>query len=85
MRKARLFRNGRNQALRIPREIELDADVAKLIIKAGEDLICTNIVVVAELRYGATKSNSVKLADRINLILSALEILPLPSRCTPYS
>ncbi len=34
----RLFRNGRNQALRIPRELELDADEAT-IRKDGERLI----------------------------------------------
>jgi len=51
--------------------------VAAQISKAGEDSICTSIVVAAELRYGAAKSNSVKLAERIDLILSALEILPL--------
>ncbi|WP_250148101.1 type II toxin-antitoxin system VapC family toxin [Halomonas jincaotanensis] len=38
---------------------------------------CTSIIVAAELRYGAIKSNSAKLAERIDLILSALEILPL--------
>lgn len=43
----------------------------------GEDTVCTSIVVAAELRYGAEKSGSKKLADRINLILSALDILPL--------
>ncbi len=52
-------------------------DVAAQIAKAGEDSVCTSIVVAAELRYGAAKSNSTKLAERINLILSALEILPL--------
>ena len=51
--------------------------VAAKISKAGEDSICTSIVVAAELRYGAAKSNSEKLAERIDLILSALEILPL--------
>ena len=51
--------------------------VAAQISKAGEDTVCTSIIVAAELRYGATKSNSVKLADRVDLILSALEILPL--------
>jgi len=34
----RLFRNGRNQAVRIPREFELDADEA-IIRKEGECLI----------------------------------------------
>lgn len=51
--------------------------VAARITKAGEDTVCTSIVVAAELRYGATKSNSAKLAERVDLILSALEILPL--------
>ena len=52
-------------------------EVAAQITKAGEDSVCTSIVVAAELRYGAIKSNSAKLAERIDLILSALEILPL--------
>lgn len=37
-RHVRLFRNGRNQALRIPRDFELDGDEA-LIRKEGERLI----------------------------------------------
>jgi len=37
-RHVRLFRNGRNQALRIPRELELDADEA-IIRKDGDCLI----------------------------------------------
>ena len=51
--------------------------VAAQITKAGEDTVCTSIIVAAELRYGAIKSHSAKLAERIDLILSALEILPL--------
>ena len=51
--------------------------VAARISKAGENTVCTSIIVAAELRYGATKSNSAKLAERVDLILSALEILPL--------
>ena len=51
--------------------------VAARITKAGEDTVCTSIIVAAELRYGATKSNSAKLTERIDLILSALDILPL--------
>ncbi len=51
--------------------------VAAKIAKAGEDSICTSIIVAAELHYGAVKSNSAKLAERVDLILSALEILPL--------
>ena len=45
--------------------------------RPGESMICTSIVVAAELRFGAEKSGSSTLADRIDLLLSALEILPL--------
>jgi tRNA(fMet)-specific endonuclease VapC len=51
--------------------------VAAQITAAGEDTVCTSIIVAAELRYGAIKSSSAKLAQRIDMILSALEILPL--------
>lgn len=51
--------------------------VAKRIFAAGEDTVCTSIIVAAELRFGATKSGSRKLADRVDLILSALDVLPL--------
>ncbi|MDT8364767.1 MAG: type II toxin-antitoxin system VapC family toxin [Nitrosomonas sp.] len=51
--------------------------VATQITKAGENTVCTSIIVAAELRYGATKSDSAKLVERIDLILFALEILPL--------
>lgn len=52
-------------------------EVAAQISKVGEDSVCTSIIVAAELRYGAAKSNTAKLVERIDLILSALEILPL--------
>jgi tRNA(fMet)-specific endonuclease VapC len=51
--------------------------VASRIAEVGEDSICTSIVVAAELRYGAEKSESRQLAERVGLLLSALEILPL--------
>nr|MBS0021309.1 type II toxin-antitoxin system VapC family toxin [Gammaproteobacteria bacterium] len=51
--------------------------IATQITKTGEDTVCTSIIVAAELRYGAIKSNSAKVAERVDLILSALEILPL--------
>jgi tRNA(fMet)-specific endonuclease VapC len=51
--------------------------VAAQVTKAGEDSVCTSIIVAAELRDSATRSNSAKLAERIDLVLSALEILPL--------
>lgn len=51
--------------------------VANRITTVGEDTVCTSIVVAAELRYGAEKSSSPRLADRVDLLLSALDILPL--------
>jgi len=57
--------------------------VATQIARAGEDTVCTSIIGAAELHYGAIKSNSEKLADRIDLILSALEILPLKTPADP--
>jgi tRNA(fMet)-specific endonuclease VapC len=51
--------------------------VAVRITAAGEDTVCTSIIVAAELRYGAIKSKSAKLAERIDMILSPVEILPL--------
>ncbi len=50
---------------------------AARITAAGEESVCTSIVVAAELRFGAAKSGSKTLADRVDFILSALEILPL--------
>ncbi|HEB99836.1 MAG TPA: type II toxin-antitoxin system VapC family toxin [Thiotrichales bacterium] len=51
--------------------------VMEEIDRVGENAVCTSIIVAAELRYGAAKANSRGLAERIDLILSALEILPL--------
>jgi len=41
-RRVRLFRNGRNQALRIPREFELEGEEA-IIHKEGDRLIVESI------------------------------------------
>ena len=51
--------------------------VASRIAAVGESAIRTSIVVAAELRFGAEKSGSTKLSDRVDAILSALEVLPL--------
>lgn len=51
--------------------------VAHQIATAGENTVCTSIIVAAELRYGAEKSGSPQLTDRVDLILSALDILAL--------
>ena len=51
--------------------------VAIRITETGEDTVCTSIVAASELRYGAEKSGSERIADRVGLLLSAIEILPL--------
>lgn len=51
--------------------------MAQRLAAAGEETVCTSVLVAAELRYGAQESGSVRLAERIDLILSTLEILPL--------
>ncbi len=53
--------------------------VARRIAEAGEETICTSIIVAAEIRFGAAKSGSSKLGDQVELILSAIEVLPLES------
>ena len=58
--------------LRNPRGV-----VADRVASVGEGMVCTSIVVAAELRFGAVKSGSPKLAERVDLILSALEVLVL--------
>jgi len=47
------------------------------ISAAGESVVCTSIVVSAALRFGAMKSGSARLVDRVDIILSAMEVLPL--------
>ena len=51
--------------------------VAARITAEGENTICTSIIVAAELRFGAARLGPGRLADQVELILSALEILPL--------
>jgi tRNA(fMet)-specific endonuclease VapC len=75
--------------LNVPLRYLLDTDLLSDLIRhpqgtvfnriasAGEDTNCTSILVAAELRFGAEKSGSSKLAARVDLILSALDVLPL--------
>jgi tRNA(fMet)-specific endonuclease VapC len=51
--------------------------VAQHIRKVGETQVCTSIIVAAELRYGATKKASPRLAAQLEAVLGALEVLPL--------
>jgi tRNA(fMet)-specific endonuclease VapC len=49
---------------------------AKRIAKAGEDSVCTSIIVAAELRYGCAKSGSARLLKAVEDVLAEIEILP---------
>ena len=50
---------------------------AKRIAKAGQDNICTSIVVAAELRYGCAKSGSERLLKAVEDLLGEINVLPL--------
>lgn len=49
------------------------------IAEVGEDAICTSIIVAAELRFGAAKKGSDRLAAQLEAVLSAIEIHPFDS------
>ncbi len=50
---------------------------AAKIAELGEDAVATSIIVAAELRYGAAKKGSERLASQLESILTALEVIPL--------
>jgi len=50
--------------------------ISEHIRKIGEAQICTSIIVAAELRYGATKRASPRLAMQLEAIRGALDVLP---------
>ncbi len=42
----------------------------------GEDTVCTSIIVTSELHFGVEKKGSLKLRNQLEIILSAIVILP---------
>jgi tRNA(fMet)-specific endonuclease VapC len=50
---------------------------AQRIAEVGEAQICTSVIVAAELRYGAAKKGSARLSRQLDLVLGALDVLPL--------
>ena len=50
--------------------------VADRIKRVGEDSVCTSIIVAAELRYGAARRGSRRLATQVEAVLSAIAVLP---------
>lgn len=67
----------------------LDTDVLSKLIRdprgteasrlacTGADAVCTSIIVAGELRFGAAKSRSTRLAMRVEALLLAIPVLPL--------
>lgn len=51
--------------------------VAKRIAEVGETLVCTSIVVAAELRCGAVQTGAAKLTAQLESVLRAIDVLPL--------
>ena len=49
---------------------------AKRIARAGEDRICTSIIVAAELRYGCAKRASKQLTKAVEDLLAEIDVLP---------
>ncbi len=39
--------------------------------------MCSSMIVACELRYGAAKAASKRLSERVDLVLSALDVLPM--------
>lgn len=50
--------------------------VTQRIREVGEAQVCTSIIVAAELRYGAARKGSPRLAAQLEAVLGALEALP---------
>lgn len=49
--------------------------IAKRIETAGEDAVCTSIIVASEMRYGVRKRGSLRLAEHVEAVLSAIPVL----------
>jgi tRNA(fMet)-specific endonuclease VapC len=50
---------------------------AKRFARAGDDRVCTSIVVASELRFGAARRNSSRLTNAVERVLGALPVLAL--------
>ena len=49
---------------------------ARRLAEHGDDSVVTSILVAAELRYGVAKRRSVLLAEQVEAVLGAIEVLP---------
>ena len=51
--------------------------IADHVRNVGETKVCTSVVVAADLRYGATKRASQRLSDQLEIVLGALDVVPI--------
>lgn len=58
--------------------------IFKHIKNAGEQTVCTSIIVAAELRYGIRNKDSDRLTRQVEAILSHIDILSLESPADEY-
>ncbi len=58
--------------------------IAIKIAEVGEKNICTSIIVASELRFGVEKKQSPRLTEQVEIILSAINILPLEEGVDRY-
>lgn len=49
--------------------------VARRIARVGEAKVCTSVIVACELRFGAARSGSARLARQVEAVLGAIEVL----------
>jgi tRNA(fMet)-specific endonuclease VapC len=54
--------------------------VARHVAKVGEEAVATSPIVAGELRFGAGRSGSAALVERVDALLSRLSVLPLDDR-----
>ncbi len=47
------------------------------IARAGEEKVCTSVIVACELRFGAAKKASSRLTEQLDRVLAALPVLAL--------
>lgn len=55
---------------------DAEGTVAATILRRGVDRVCTSIVVAAELRFGAARRGSARLAADLAAVLAALTVEP---------
>ena len=53
-----------------------DGAIAQRIEEAGDEAVCTSVIVIAEIRFGIAKAGSRRLLTQLETVVRALPILP---------